>query len=89
LRVLIRPDWAGDFTTKRTRHTSEKIICKFKTADQWLAQAQTVVDACRVLEVFLPTNHRWRQLFGGMKAEEATRLILLEKDNALLKRLLA
>ena len=82
MRVLIRPDWAGDFTMKRTRHTPEQIIRKLKTADQLLAQGQTVADACRVLEVSQPTYHRWRQLYGGMKAEEPKRLSQLEKENA-------
>ena len=89
MRVPIRPDWAGDSTMKRTRHTPEQIIRKLKTADQLLAQGQTVADACRFLEVSQPTYHRWRPLYGGMKAEEAKRLSQLEKENARLKRLLA
>jgi putative transposase len=74
---------------KRTRHTPEQIIRKLKIADQLLAQGQTVAEACRVLEVSQTTCHRWRQLYGGMMAEEAKRLSQLEKDNAWLKRLLA
>jgi transposase-like protein len=89
MRVLIRPDWAGDSTMKRTRHTPEQIIRKLKTADQLIAQGKTVADVCRVLEVAQPTYHRWRQLYGGMKAEEAKRLTQLEKENARLKKLLA
>jgi transposase-like protein len=74
---------------KRTRHTPEQIIRKLKTADQLLAQSQTVADACRVLEVSQLTYHRWRQLYGGSKAEEPKGLSQLEKKNARLKRLLA
>ena len=74
---------------KRTRHTPEQIIRKLKTADQLITQGQTVAEACRVLEVSQPTYHRWRQLYGGMQAEEAKRLSQLEKENARLKRLLA
>ena len=74
---------------KRKRQTTEQIIRKLKTADQLLAQGQTVADACRVLEVSQPTYHRWRQLYGGMKATEAKRLKELEQENARLKRLLA
>ncbi len=85
MRVLIRPDWAGDSTMKRTRHTPEQIIRKLKTADQLIAQGKTVADVCRVLEVAKPTYHRWRQLYGGTKAEEAKRLTQLEKENARLK----
>jgi putative transposase len=74
---------------KRTRHTPEQIIRKLKTADQLIAQGQSVAEACRVLEVSQPAYHRWRQLYGGMKAEEAKRLTQLEKENSRLKRLLA
>ena len=74
---------------KGTRHTPEQIIRKLKTADQLIAQGKTIADVCRVLEVAQPTYHRWRQLYGGMKAEEAKRLTQLEKENARLKKLLA
>ena len=51
MRVLSRPDWAGDSTMKRTRHTAEQIIRKLKTAEQLIAQGKTVADVCRVIEV--------------------------------------
>jgi transposase-like protein len=89
MRVLNRPDWAGDSTMKRIRHTPEQIIRKLKTAEQLIAQGKTVADVCRVIEVTQPTYHRWRQQYGGMQAEEARRLTQLEKENARLKRLLA
>ena len=89
MRVLIRPDEAGDFTMKRIRHTAEQIIRKLKTAEQLIAQGKTVIDVCRVIEVTQPTYHRWRQQYGGMQAEEARRLTQLEKENARLKKLLA
>ncbi len=75
MRVLIRPDWAGDFTMKRIRHTAEQIIRKLKTAEQLLAQGKSVADVCRALEVSQPTYHRWKQQYGGMQAEEAKRLL--------------
>ena len=89
MRALIRPDWAGDFTMKRIRHTAEQIIRKLKTAEQLIAQGKTVADVCRALEVTQPTYHRWKQQYGGMQAEEAKRLTQLEKENARLKKLLA
>ena len=97
MSVLSRPDWAGDSTMKRTRHTAEQIIRKLKpkasakqwTAEQLIAQGKTVADVCRVIEVAQPTYHRWRQQYGGMQAEEARRLNQLEKENARLKKLLA
>lgn len=54
MRVLNRPDWAGDFTMKRIRHTPEQIIRKLKTAEQLIAQGKTVADVCRVIEVTQP-----------------------------------
>jgi putative transposase len=73
----------------RTRHTPEQIIRKLKSAGHLITQGQTVAEACRVLEVSQPTCHRWPQLYGGMKAEEANRLSQLENETARLKWLLA
>ena len=89
MRFLIRPDWAGDFTIKRIRHTAEQIICKLKTAEQLIAQCKIVADVCRALKVTQPTYHRWKQQYGGMQAEEAKRLNQLEKETARLKKPLA
>ena len=45
--------------------------------------------ACRELGVTEQTYYRWRNQYGGMKADDAKRLKELEKQNATLKRLLA
>lgn len=39
---------------KRTRHTTEQIICKLKTAELLIAQGKNVADVCRVIEVTQP-----------------------------------
>jgi putative transposase len=41
------------------------------------------------LEVSEPTYHRWRNQYGGMKADDAKRLRELERENARLKRIVA
>ncbi len=41
------------------------------------------------MEVSEATLHRWRNQYGGMKAEEAKRLKLLEQQNKRLKKLRA
>ena len=41
------------------------------------------------LEISEQTFHRWRNQYGGMKAEEAKRLKELEEENKRLKKLLA
>lgn len=89
MRALSRPDWVGDSTMKRTRHTAEQIICKLKTAEQLIAQGKTAAEVCRVIEVAQLTYHRSQQQYRGGQAEEARRLTQLEKENARLKRLLA
>jgi transposase-like protein len=41
------------------------------------------------LEVTEQTYYRWRNQYGGMKADDAKRLKELEKENARLKRIVA
>ena len=41
------------------------------------------------LEVSEQTWHRWRNQYGGMKADDAKRLKELEAENARLKKLVA
>ncbi len=56
---------------------------------QLIAQGKTVSDVSRAMEDSQHTYPRWRQLHGGMQAEEAKRLTQLEKENGRLKKLLA
>ena len=58
MSVFIRPDWAGDSTMKRTRHSAEQIIRELKTAEQLIAHGKTLVDVYSVIEVTQPTCHR-------------------------------
>ena len=74
---------------KRTRHTAEQIIGKLRDADAILAAGRTLAQVVQALGISEPTYHRWRKELGGMDAEEAKRLKLLEAENARLKRLVA
>lgn len=74
---------------KARRHSPEQIVILLNRADALLAGGGTVADACRELEVNEATYYRWRNLYGGLKADDAKRLKRLEKENATLKRLLA
>jgi putative transposase len=74
---------------KRKRHSPEQIIRKLREADQLLAQAKSVGEICQRLEVAEQTYYRWRNQYGGMKADEAKRLKELEKENVQLKKLVA
>jgi len=74
---------------KRTRHSPEQIIKKLRDADGMLAAGRTIGEVCQALGISEPTFQRWRQQYGGMKAEEARRLKDLEEENQRLKKLLA
>ena len=58
-------------------------------ADRLLADGKDVADVCRELQVSEQTYYRWRNQFGGLKADDAKKLKELERENATLKRLLA
>lgn len=62
---------------------------KLAQADRMLGQGGDVADVCRELQVSEQTYYRWRNQFGGLKADDAKRLKDLEKENSTLKRLLA
>ncbi|MFG1836477.1 IS3 family transposase [Micrococcus luteus] len=73
----------------RKRHTPEQVVRKLGQADRMLADGQDVAAVCRELGVSEQTYYRWRNQYGGLKADDAKRLKELEKQNATLKRLLA
>jgi putative transposase len=74
---------------KRKHHTPEQIIHKLRQADAELAAGQPIAAICQKLGVAEATFHRWRNQYGGMKANDARRLKELERENARLKRLVA
>jgi putative transposase len=48
-----------------------------------------MVEVCKHLEVTEQTYYRWRNQYGGMKADAAKRLKELERENQRLKRIVA
>src|SRR5690625_4887696 len=75
-------------STQRKRHTTEQIGRKLGPTDGLLGEGNTVAAACGELGATEQTYYRWRDQYGGMKADDAKRLKELEKQNATLKRLL-
>ena len=73
----------------RKRHTPEQVVRQLATADRMLGEGRNVADVCRELQVSEQTYYRWRNHFGGLKADDAKRLKELERENSALKRLLA
>ena len=74
---------------RRKRHSPEQIVRKIQEADRILAEGGDVVAVLRQLNVTEATYYRWRNQFGGLKAEDAKKLKHLEKQNLQLKKLLA
>jgi putative transposase len=74
---------------KRRRHTPEQIIRKLREAERMLGEGKTIPEAAKELGISEQTYHRWRNQYGGMKANDAKRLKELERENVRLKRIVA
>ncbi len=74
---------------KRRRHTPEQIIRKLAEGEKLLGEGKPIDEVVRHLEITESTWHRWRNQYGGMKADDAKRLKELEKENQRLKRIVA
>jgi transposase-like protein len=79
----------GLHTMKQRRHSPEQVIRKLAEGEKLLAEGKTIEEVARHLEVTESTWHRWRNQYGGMKADDAKRLKDLEKENQRLKKLVA
>jgi transposase-like protein len=77
-------------TTKRwRRHSPEQVVRKLRDADAMLNAGKDQAAVLQALEVSEATYLRWRNQYGGMKAEEAKRLKELEDENKRLKEVVA
>jgi transposase-like protein len=73
----------------RKRHTPDKIVARLRQVGVLVAQGQAVAEAIRAIGVTEVTYYRWRQEFGGLKADQVKRLKDLEAENARLRRAVA
>jgi putative transposase len=74
---------------KRRRHTPEQVIRKLREAERMLGEGKTIAEVAKELEISEQTFHRWRNQYGGMKADDVKRLKKLERENARLKTIVA
>jgi transposase-like protein len=91
-RKMSEADSAGEtggVSRKRRRHSPQQIVDRLRDAEVLLSQGLTVAQVAQRLGVSEVTYHRWRNQYGGMKADEARRLKELEQENAKLKKLVA
>ena len=68
---------------------AEQVIRKLREAERMLGEGRSIAEIAKRLEITEPTFHRWRNQYGGMKADDAKRLKELERENAQLKRIVA
>lgn len=76
-------------TKRRKRHAPEQIVRKLRDADAMLNAGKDQAAVLQALEISEATYLRWRNQYGGMKAEEAKRLKELEHENQKLKEIVA
>ena len=76
-------------TKRRKRHSPEQIVRKLRDADAMLNAGKDLAAVLQALEISESSYDRWRNQYGGMKAEEAVRLKKLEEENRRLKELVA
>jgi putative transposase len=74
---------------KRKRHSPDQIIRKLREAEGHLSAGMIIAQVCQKLEISEQTFHRWRNQYGGMKANDAKRLKELELENRRLKKAVA
>ena len=74
---------------KRRRHSPEQVIRKLAVGEKLLGEGKDLDEVCRELEITESTWHRWRNQYGGMKADDAKRLKELERENTRLKKIVA
>jgi putative transposase len=72
LRVA-EPEHGRTTTMKRHRHTPEQIVRKLRAGEQMLNESKDITEVLRHLEVSESTWNRWRNQYGGMKADGAKR----------------
>ena len=73
----------------RERHKPEEIVAEPRQVDVLVSQGQGVADAVRSIGVTEVTYYRWRQEYGGLKADQVRRLKALEAENTRLRRAVA
>ena len=73
----------------RKRHKPEEIVAELRQVDVLVSQGRSVTDAARSIGVTEVTCYRWRQEYGGLKADQVKRLKALETENARLRRAVA
>ena len=71
---------------RRKKYPPEEIVAKLRQVDVLISQGRHTADAIRQIGVSEVTYYRWRQEYGGLKADQVKRLKELEQENTRLRR---
>ena len=74
---------------KRKRHSAEQIVRKLREAESLLGEGRTMAEVLQHLAISEQTYYRWRNQYGGIKADEVKRLKELDLENKRLKNAVA
>jgi putative transposase len=74
---------------KRRRHSPEQIVRLLAEGEKLLGEGKSLDEVVRHLEITESTWHRWRNQYGGMKADDAKELRELRRENQRLKKIVA
>ena len=70
----------------KKRYRPEEIVAKLRQVDVLVSQGQNIAETIRQIGVSEVTYYRWRQEYGGLKADQVKRLKELEQENSRLRR---
>lgn len=65
---------------------AKQIVAKLRQVDMLVSQGQSLANLIRQIGVSEVTFYRWRQEFGGLKADQVKRLKDLELENSRLRK---
>lgn len=74
---------------KGKKHTPEQIIKKLAEGDRMLNEGMSIQDVARQFQITDKTWYRWKNQYGGMKANDAKLLKELQAENRKLKIIVA
>ena len=74
---------------KSKRHSPEQVIRKLAGGENFLNEGATVAEVTRSFGITETTWYRWKNQYGGMKANDAKRFKELEAENERLKTIVA
>ncbi len=71
------------------RPNAEQLVLMLRQIEVQTAQGKSIAVACKEADVSEQSDSRWRKEYGGLKVDQAKKMKDLERENALLRRLVA